>query len=1542
MKKILGLDLGTNSIGWALIESDFKSKTGNILGIGSRIIPMSQDILGKFESGNSVSQTAERTGYRGVRRLYQKDNLRRERLHRVLNILGFLPRHYAEAIDFEEKLGQFIEGKEVKINYTPNGHGKHEFIFKDSFNEMAKEFKTNGVNEKIPYDWTLYFLRKKALTQKISKEELAWVILNFNQKRGYYQARGEEESIDQTKLEEFYALKVTNVESTEDKNAKGIWYNVILENGWVYRRQSKEPLDQWIGITKEFIITTSLDKDGNPQKDKEGDIKRSFRAVDSEKDWIAIKKKTEKDIDNSRKTVGEFIYETLLTNPRQKIRGKLIKTIERKFYKDELSRILKAQSNYHNELQDQELYNACVEELYPRNEAHRNSIKEKDFHNLFLNDIVFYQRPLKSKKSSISNCAYETRSYKKTIDFVENGQKIKKTVLVNEPIKAIPKSHPFYQEFRLWQFISNIKILQKERIIENKTAIDVDVTYDLFSKEEEWIELYDFLNEKKEIEQKQLIDYLVKKRLITKREKENFRWNYVEDKKYPCNTTNAQFISRLSKVDGVDAKEFLTSDVLLHLWHIVYSVKDKHEFEQALSTFASKYNIELESFVENFKKIPPFDSEYGAYSLKAIKKLLPIMRRGKYWKEDDIPFDVQNRAEAIKERLQEIDFKKEKINEEVADDDIPKQMLKSFIDFKNKNILSGLNTYQACYLVYGRHSEASDIAFWKKPEDIVKYLDEFKQHSLRNPIVEQVVTETLRVVKDIWDYYGEGKENFFDEIHIELGREMKNPADKRKQLSQRISENENTNYRIKELLKEIKNDSSINGDVRPHSPSHQEILKIYEEGIFQDPEANYSVVNQDEIEKIRKKPLLTKSEIVRYKLWLEQGYISPYTGRVIPLSDLFTTDYQIEHVIPQARYFDDSLGNKIICESEVNELKSNKTAYEFIKSERGRVVQLSGGRNVKLLSIDAYEAHCNRYFKRNRIKLKNLLSEDIPEGFINRQLNDSRYISKFIKGLLSNVVRSENEQAATSKNIIPVSGAITSKLKQDWGLNDKWNEIIVPRFKRMNELTGSEDFGFWDSDINAFRTQVPDTLSKGFNKKRIDHRHHALDALIIACTDRRHIQYLNALNAEKENYALRELLLKKSRNGDFTKVFLLPWSEFPVKALDALERTVVSFKQNLRIINKTNNKTWQWVENDGVLKKKLVKQTKGDSWAIRKPMHKETISGSVRIKIKKTVSFANGIKDWENLVDKKLKNIVKQLNQKNYDRRAVTKYFKNNPYKKEGKVVSKVEIYDYTKDATASRIALSDKFSRKQLESVTDSGIRKILENHIKRYRDAKGKEHFDLAFNPEGINELNRDIQCLNNGKPHQPIYKVRVYEEGSKFNVGYTGNKKNKFVEAAKGTNLFFAVYWNEENKKREFETIPLNVVIEHQKWRATLSKDEMDVTPVIPINKSKGIFLFFLSPNDLVYLPAEDEIENPDRVDFSNLTKEQTNRMYKMVSSTGNECHFVQCYIASLIKTYDAKSKIGELGSLNKLETSMDGIRIKEFCWKLKVDRLGNVYL
>ncbi len=65
MKNVLGLDLGTNSIGWAKVSMDDDGKYLHDIKLGSRIIPMSQDVISDFDKGKKVSQTALRRGFRG-------------------------------------------------------------------------------------------------------------------------------------------------------------------------------------------------------------------------------------------------------------------------------------------------------------------------------------------------------------------------------------------------------------------------------------------------------------------------------------------------------------------------------------------------------------------------------------------------------------------------------------------------------------------------------------------------------------------------------------------------------------------------------------------------------------------------------------------------------------------------------------------------------------------------------------------------------------------------------------------------------------------------------------------------------------------------------------------------------------------------------------------------------------------------------------------------------------------------------------------------------------------------------------------------------------------------------------------------------------------------------------------------------------------------------------------------------------------------------------------------------------------------------------
>jgi len=298
------------------------------------------------------------------------------------------------------------------------------------------------------------------------------------------------------------------------------------------------------------------------------------------------------------------------------------------------------------------------------------------------------------------------------------------------------------------------------------------------------------------------------------------------------------------------------------------------------------------------------------------------------------------------------------------------------------------------------------------------------------------------------------------------------------------------------------------------------------------------------------------------------------------------------------------------------------------------------------------------------------------------------------------------------------------------------------------------------------------------------------------------------------------------------------------------------------------------------------------------------------------------------IVDKALKKQIQTLVKEGYEKKQLLKFFKDNENKFNETDIAKVEIYYWATDNVASRTTLNETYSSTVIKSITDTGIQKILLKHLEKYNEVKdGKiiEHPELAFSSDGLDWLNENITDLNDGEFHQPIFKVRTYEpRGNKFNVGYVGNKKDKYVEAAKGTNLFFAIY-QDQTGKRSYESIPLNIVIERQK---------QGLSSVPETNEKEEQLLFYLSPNDLVYVPTEEERENINSIDFRKLSSDQLSRIYKIVSFTGNRLYAISNAVSKPIV-----DKF-EFSLLNKLEFSLDKKLIKEVCWKLKPDRLGRI--
>ncbi|MGL6021722.1 MAG: hypothetical protein ACRC0A_01245, partial [Chitinophagaceae bacterium] len=92
----------------------------------------------------------------------------------------------------------------------------------------------------------------------------------------------------------------------------------------------------------------------------------------------------------------------------------------------------------------------------------------------------------------ISDCAFEGKNFKgKDTNGIEK--------LIKKPIKCIAKANPLFQEFRLWKFIPNLKIYECEKEVDGKLKLDVDVTSEFLKDENDYVSLFEWLNDRKDI-----------------------------------------------------------------------------------------------------------------------------------------------------------------------------------------------------------------------------------------------------------------------------------------------------------------------------------------------------------------------------------------------------------------------------------------------------------------------------------------------------------------------------------------------------------------------------------------------------------------------------------------------------------------------------------------------------------------------------------------------------------------------------------------------------------------------------------------------------------------------------------------------------------------------------------------------------------------------------------------------------------------------------------------------------------------------------------
>ncbi len=236
--------------------------------------------------------------------------------------------------------------------------------------------------------------------------------------------------------------------------------------------------------------------------------------------------------------------------------------------------------------------------------------------------------------------------------------------------------------------------------------------------------------------------------------------------------------------------------------------------------------------------------------------------------------------------------------------------------------------------------------------------------------------------------------------------------------------------------------------------------------------------------------LPTRSRIQKYKMWNENGKICMYCGQPVNVKEFLQGfGVEVEHIIPRSLLFYDSFSNMVCACRKCNKEKNNRTAYDYLKSK-------SEGEFNAYLSRVADLAEKKMISKTKQKKLLMPASE-LPEDFIERQLRESQYIAKKAKAMLQSVCR----------NVYATSGSITDLLRHIWGWDDVLHDLNLERYRNAG-LTKRIEREMDGRIVSAERIAEW--------SKRMDHRHHAIDALTIACTKQGYIQRINNLNSLKE------------------------------------------------------------------------------------------------------------------------------------------------------------------------------------------------------------------------------------------------------------------------------------------------------------------------------------------------------------------------------------------------------------------------------------------
>lgn len=1303
MKKILGLDLGTTSIGWALVnEAQEDNETSKIVKLGVRVNPLTTDEKKKFEEGKPITTNADRTLKRSARRNLQRYKLRRQLLIDTLIRYNIITKDSVltqvgknstyETLEFRDKATREKISLENFSRVLLMINKKRGYKSSRKVNNNDDGFAVDGMGiAKYLYDNKLtpgqYVLKQLQNNKKhIPSFYQSDLILEFNKIWGF-QKQYYPDILDDNLYEALKNQgKLNSIKCF--KTAKGIYTaenkgkrDVVKLQHYTWRSKAVE---HKLDIEQVAYVLVEINNNINKSSGYLGQI--SDRS---------------KNLHFNNITVGTYLYQSIQNNKHTSLKNKVF---YRQDYLDEFEKIWETQAKYHPL-------------LTPKLKAEVRDI------------VIFYQRKLKSQKSLLSFCQLE--QWQQTY-YTANGKLSKRTI----GSKVVSRSSPLFQEFKIWQNLNILQFEQKDR--NNKDVFVLD--------DEQRSLIFEALNVRGKLKEKDILSLL---KLNTKLWKTNFSeglegnntnkalyniyQSIAEQEGYGldwANKTAKEIKTELIAVfndAGIDSKildfnvNLNSNDFYLQpsyqLWHLLYATEDDDNITQEDRIKYGNSNVILKKNLEKKFGFKPehtkllaniaLEQDYANLSTKALKKIIPHLQVG--------------------------------------------------------------NNYStACALVGYNHSNSLNKE--DNNNRVLKdKLDILPKNSLRNPIVEKIINQTINLVNQVIDTYGKP-----DEVRVELARDLKKSAKERETTT-----------------KHINSATKINDDIK-------KVIKT---------EFGFTA---------------TKNDVVKYKLYQElktNGYKTIFSNKYIPKERIFSKDIDIEHIIPKAILYDDSFSNKTLAYRQVNLKKADRTAFDFISQDYHS-------------KLDSYTATVNALFDKKAIsksKQKKLLtpSSKLPTNFIERDLRNSQYIAKKTVAIL--------QEAFT--NVNTTTGQITSKLRDDWDLVNVMKELNLPKYKTLNLTEIEERKGGKRVEIITNWT------------KRNDHRHHAMDALTVAFTTVSHIQYINNLNAARNEtnkvlYGLKQKLTKTytEHNGNKKRKFIPPVISFREEAKKHLNSVLVSFKTKNKVLTNNINKTKTNVGYNSTLQ-----QTP------RGQLHKETIYGKSKRELSKPTTLNKKFTPQlaALIVNSEIKALIlKHL--KTYNNNAAlafsSKNLKNNPIMYKNEPLKSVfcfeEIYTIRKDIDPTL----------KIDKVLDGKTKLILQKRLKTYGNAK-LAFTDLDNNPIWLNKEKgikikrvtitgpKNVEALHYKKDHfgKPILDVN----GQKQPVDFVST----------GNNHHIAIYKDNQGKLQEKPVSFFEAVA-----RANAKLPVIDKA----FNAHIGWeFLYTLKQNEMFVFPKDDF--NPNTIDL-----------------------------------------------------------------------------